>query len=280
MCAGIGDNLWLMMKMMSSSNERFNFILDGHEPQRGKQLFDLLPQVAASATYDPILTYNRVKKGNIQKRKKLWKNIHDQLFYLTMNEHLEAGNRIEDFFPDLPTTFKIHYHTSLQDCKDYFSMKIPKESIGIYCSSYAGSRNWGTWMEKEWLDLIKMIHIEYGGKYGFVLIGAKWDIDLSSGLAEGMRQAKIPHWWAVEQSLGTTIEILKGLKYFIGFPSGLSIINESLEKDGIMFYSEAIKKIIGTWANPTRIKNGNIIETVFTDPKKVFSWIVDNNKLG
>lgn len=267
---------------MMNSSEKFDFELPDGRPQRGKQLFDLLPQVAHSASYVPGLTYKKINRKNIQRRKKLWSKVDDQHFFLSMNEHLEQGNRIEDFFPDLKTSFKVHYHTSLEDCKYHYEQKKAigdHDLIGIYCSSYAGSKNWGTWMEQEWTTLIKFIHDEFKGRYKFVLIGAEWDVDLTDKVRLHLKHFNIPHYWAVGQSLGTTIEILKTLKYFIGFPSGLSIINESLEKDGIMFYSEAIKKIINTWASPERIKNNNIKECIFCDPQIIFKWIMDNGKL-
>lgn len=271
----------MMMKMMNSG-ERFDFLLPDGKPQRGKQLFDLLPQIANSATYIPGLTYKKINRLNEQRRIPLWKNIREEEFFLSINDHLENGHRIEDWLPDLPVTWKVHYHISLEDCKLHYQQKdiIGTQSlIGIYCSSYAGSRNWGTWTEKEWTTLIKLIHEEFKGKYKFVLIGADWDVDLTEQVRRQLHQLKIPYYWQVGQPLGITIEVLKSLDYFIGFPSGLSIINESLEKDGIMFYSEAIKKIINTWANPERIKNGNIKECVFCEPKEIFKWILDNNKL-
>lgn len=280
-CSGIGDNIWLLMKLVNAG-EKFNFILPDGQPQRGKQIFDIMPSVAESCLYSNKVTYSktlpRIYKGRVNvyqdaKHYNIFKDIKEQSFSLSCNEHLESGKRIESFIPDLPTTFKLNYDTS-----NFKAPGFEHNKIGVYCSSHKSSKNWGTWTEVEWFKLVKLIS-EYNPDYTFVIIGAEWDVDMADKVKFLMIQNNIKFIWTVGQNLGTVVEILKQLKYFIGFPSGLSILNETLEKDGLMFYAKQIQKIINTWANPVRIANGNIKECLFCNPEEIFSWLIQNNKI-
>jgi ADP-heptose:LPS heptosyltransferase len=279
--AGIGDSLWLMMKLINSG-EKFDFILPGSEPRRGAQIFELLPQICNSVEYTRFyLPYNKIDRRNIVRKYNNFSEINEESFYLSANRHLEEGKRIEKFLPDLDTTYVMDYNTNKDD-KDIASTVLlhdPLFHVGIYCSSYAGSKNWGTWTEREWFDLITLLNRRLGSEVEFVIIGAVWDLDLSTKLIELLKKNKITYSNVIGYSLGTTIEILKKLDYFIGFPSGLSIVNESLNKNGIMFYANQIKGIINTWASPDRIANGDIKECLFDEPIKIYKWMVDHKKI-
>jgi hypothetical protein len=116
-------------------------------------------------------------------------------------------------------------------------------------------------------------------KFKFVIIGAKYDEDLANMIMERLERAKIPFVDTIGQPLPVVIEMLKRLFYFIGFPSGLSILNETLQKSGLMFYGHKIKGIINTWAHPLRIKNGDIKECLFCEPQKIFDWLKNDYKI-
>lgn len=270
---GIGDSCWILQKLVNA-NEKFIFRIPGANPQRGKALFDLLPQVSESAYYDNF-RFREVKFKNNAANEVFWKDITGKEIFLEANSHVEAGKRIEGFLPDLPTSFKLDFITTKKDdlsanlLLDQSIEHFPVKKIGIYCASYSGSNNWGTWLLPEWLKLIELLNAHE--KTTFVIIGAPYD-DLTQDLYRTLLEKNISAINTVGQELGTTIEILKRLDFFIGFPSGLSILNELIGKDGIMFYSKAIKLIINTWADPIRIVKGNIKECVFCDPEQIFEW--------
>lgn len=270
---GIGDAIWGLQKLINQ-DEKFHFKIPDGSPQRGKPLFDLLPQIAVSAEYVPGLSYRKIAKENIQNTKKKWSQVTAKEFYLSANEHLEAGRRIEEFFPDLPTSYTLDYATTSQDSQ--LAAKLlyddQKRYIGIYTSAYSNARNAGGWTLNDWWKLIRLIH----GKNRdicFVIIGASYDVGITEDLIIEMKKTGICHLNATGKGLGVTIEILKRLKYFIGFPSGLSIINETLQKDGVMFYMQKDKGIINTWAEKGRIEAGNIKECLFCAPEAIFDWI-------
>ncbi|MGN6436854.1 MAG: hypothetical protein ACTHMM_09990 [Agriterribacter sp.] len=151
---------------------------------------------------------------------------------------------------------------------------IPQKYIGIYSSAYSSQRSWGFWNEKGWFEFIKLFHKE-NPELVFVIIGASFDIDLTGSLMNLLKEAGIPYVDTVGQPLSVVIEILKRLSYFVGFPSGLSILNETLGKDTFMFYPEHLRLMINAWAEPSRIESGEYKGALFCSPYKAFLWIRD-----
>lgn len=283
--AGIGDNIWLLQKLVHTG-ERFHFELPDGKPQRGHQIFELLPEVAASYTYVPGLSYKILSTNNIQRFRKSWEQIDADNFYLSANEHLEKGHRLEKFLPDLPTAYRINWFTTYGDMKKAQNLlpwgtkekPAKPDYIGIYCSSYAGSRNWGTWGRDEWVSLICEMKKRNPG-FIFVIIGARWDADLTVDVMSGLEFEGVEYINTIGEPLPVVVEILKRLDYFIGFPSGLSILNETLGKRTFMFYAEQIKGIMGTWADPARIENKDCTEMLFCEPEEVVKYIFEDYKL-
>lgn len=276
---GLGDFIWLAQKLINQS-EKFHIVMSNGLPQRGHQLAEILPGLIESHEYAPNITYNRLKKENIQGRKRQWSQVKEREFYLTANEHLEHGNRIEEFFPDLQTTYKLDYSTSTQAANTANKLLYDsnKRYVGIYTSAYSNARNAGGWILADWFKLIRLMN----GKNKdicFVLIGALYDEGITDRLVDDLRLSRIPFINTTGQPLPVVIEILKSLSYFVGFPSGLSIINETLHKDGVMFYTQKDKGIINTWAEPSRIKNGSIKECLFCEPAMIFDWIKNQYQL-
>lgn len=268
-CAGIGDSIWLMQKLVNSG-ERFHFILPDGEPQRGKALFDLLPQVAVSCEYAPDLGYKKIKAENVGKG--LWAEIKPDSFTLTANEHLELGRRIENFLPDLQTSFTLDYATD-EDDKSVARVMLPAghNYIGIYTSAYSNARHWNGWQAADWMKLIKFL--AKSKETVFVVIGADYDIGIPGELMEGMKELNIPFVDTVGQPLSVVVEILKRLVYFIGFPSGLSILNETLGKDGTMMYPKHLAPMMNAWAHPDRIIKHNYKGCVFPTPEGLYDWL-------
>lgn len=271
-CPGLGDFIWVAQKLINA-NEQFKVIMSEGKPQRGHQLAEILPQLIAEHKYGPVITYNFIAKKNIQNFKKKWKEINEQSFYLSANKHVESGRRIEHFLPDLPTTYKLDYHTIETD-KDTAIFLLPKgrKYIGIYTSAYSNVRNWGAWDAKEWFELIQQLN---GKDVAFVLVGAPYDTGVTEDLIIAMEEKEIDYVNTIGQPLPVVIEMMKRFSYFLGFPSGLSILNETLGKDGLMFYAPTIAGIINTWADPERIRSGAIKECLFTDPAAIYKWLKD-----
>lgn len=287
-CPGIGDAIWLFQKLINA-NEKFDWQIHDGFPQRGKQVFDLLPQISNSCTYTPNLPYRLIDHYNIVRRARLWGQIRQQEFYLSANRHLEEGRRIEQFLPDLPTSFRLEYMTKEEDFHNAFHILMqtwregdrnkPRRFIGIYASAYSTQRAWGFWDADGWYNLINLMRGE-NPDLVFVVIGASFDTDLGNDLLAKLQAHKVNHINTIGQPLSVVIEILKRLDYFIGFPSGLSILNETLAAKGtFMFYPPHLEKMMNAWADPARIESGQYKGAQFCEPEKAFDWLKNSYKL-
>lgn len=273
---GIGDACWLFQKLINCGEKFAWKIHDGH-PQRGKQIFDLLPQLSASCTYTPNLPYRIVGPNNIQKRKPYWHQITEQEFFLSANEYLESGQRIEGFLPDLPTSYELPFQT--QEWEEVVKADFSKGPyIGIYASAYSTTRNWGFWQEHGWLELIIKLR-DLVPEATFVLIGAEWDAELASNLRNLLQKHHISYISTVGKPLGYVIEMMKRLAYGFYFPSGLGILSGLLHRPSTMFYPPALPKLGCSWADPTIIEDGSFKECQFCTPEKIFKWVKDVYKL-
>jgi hypothetical protein len=275
---GIGDSLWVIMHIINA-REKFHWQISASPPQRGKQVFDLLPQLG-DCQYVPGLGYNLIKARNVTKMARTWGRIRAQSFFLEANSHLEAGNRIENFLPDLPTSYTLPFQTQqwATEIDAAFPYEVPL--IGIYASSYATSRNWGFWQAKEWFELIDEMY-RYLPDAKFVIIGAEWDGPMADELMNMIASAKIPYVNTIGQPLGYVIELMKILDYAFYFPSGLGIISGLLSRPSLMFYSpSAHPRLMRTWADPELIKSGIFTERFFCTPGEAFEHVRDEYKLS
>jgi len=274
--AGIGDCAWILMKLINTG-EKFDFHLSDGFPQRGKQIFDMLPQVTNSCEYVPGLSYKTIRETSKQYDTATWASIDEKSFSLSCNHHLEQGRRIEEFLPDLKITFELPYMTG-QDGANFYreNQLMPDLCIGIYTSAYNTSRQWGLWNERQWFDFIQKIYAEKPEAV-FYIIGAQWDIDLSKNLMQLLEENHIPFVDTIGRNLGYVIELLRSLDYFIGFPSGLSILNETLHKKTMMFYPYHLKDMMYAWAELDRIKNHQYIALLPDTPQGAFNVFADQS---
>jgi hypothetical protein len=275
-CQGLGDAAWVLQKLINCG-EQFNFQIHNSEPRRGKQIFDLLPQVAASCTYVPNLQYRVVGPRNIQRQIPLWRQIKMQDFYLSANQHLEEGKRIESFLPDLPTSYELPFQT--QEWIGPVAVDFPKGIyIGIYASAYSTARNWGFWDHSGWCELIKMLKGLIPEAI-FVIIGAEWDAPLATNLITLLQASDIAHISTIGKPLGYVIELIKILSYGFYFPSGLGILSGLLHRPSVMFYPPALPRLATTWADPVIIEDGSFKECQFCSPEVIFKWCKEEYKL-
>lgn len=273
--AGIGDSVWLMMKLINSG-EKFNFLLPGGIPRRGKQIFDLIPSLTKTANYDPDLYYPQIEKNNIQLRKQKWESITEPEFCLSANNWLEAGNHISEFFPDLATTYALPWELGefeplvQKDIEEVVSNNnhFMPTFIGIYGSSYSTQRAWGFWEEKEWLELIKAL-FKLNPKFHFVMIGAQWDTDMASKLMKMMDIWYIPYFNTIGKPLGYVMELMKRLEFGFYFPSGLGILSGIAGHASMMWYPKFLKPMMHKFIWPDE---NDFHELLMNQPKDVLAY--------
>lgn len=292
--SGLGDLIWLFMKLVNQS-EKFNWKVSESSPQRAKPLFDLFPQLAESFEYIPDCGYKKVKRNSYSGS---WATAPRGEFYLEANSHLEMGRRIETFLPDLETSFILNYSIQIggpafdaqqilrryyHETGDYLLSHTPGNLIGIYTTSYSNSRYMSGWLIDEWLEFLQLI-LKLDKGYKFVFIGAEYDLGLSQELMNVLKPEDYIN--AIGQSLPVTIEILKRLHAFVGFQSGLSIINETIgANQTVMLYAQALEEMIDTWPDPKRIESGQYKGCTFgtekhpLKPEQLIDWMVSNGKI-
>lgn len=269
-CAGIGDNVWLLQKLINTG-ERFNFELPDGKPQRGAPLFELLPQVTASVKYVAGLSYKTLSRNTA---KGSFPSTGDM--YLSCNEWLEHGKRLEDWMPELKTSYKLPWLVNDAAVSE-------GKYIGIYGSAYSTQRAWkqyGAWGTVEWLQLIELIH-KHNPDYTFVIIGAEWDNDFATEVTNYLADNNIPFINTVGEPLTSFMQWVKLFHYAFYFPSGLPILSETIEgcSDCTMFYTTNITGIMGTWCDPERRSSGQFKECLFTEPQAIFEWCLQNGKI-
>lgn len=285
-CAGIGDWIWILQKLVNQPDTH-HWVLPGGQPRRAHQLAPLLPGVISSVSWNDTLGYRTIKTYGY---KGLWKHTPNE-FYLQANTWLEAGKRIEDWLPDLKTSYRIKWGTSEEDAEaargllrctwvDFGNIEQEyyndRKFIALYTSAYQKDARWKGWEAKEWLDFIQL----FPKGYTFVIIGASWDIGIPEQLMPMLTLNSIPYVNTVGQPLGIVIEVLKRCEAFVGFPSGLSILNETLGAGKtIMFFPPHLQAMQNTFAEPSRIEDGSFKACQWCVPEKLHSWIKENWKL-
>jgi|SRR5882724_5686866 len=277
-CPGIGDNIWLLQKLVNSG-EQFAFELPDGKPQRGKQIFDILPRVAGVASYNPLVKTADVLKENIQMDYPMFRGIKADHFYLNCNTWLERGQRIDKFLPDLETSYRIDWDTEKYREQAEIIYPSDRKFIGIYTSSYGGAKAWKLWQEQEWFKLIASLYHEDKG-YEFVLIGAEWDLDLSTALAKVLQENKIPFINTVAmEELGAVVEIMKRLHYFFAFPSGLGILAPTVGCPVTMLYPDHLRLMVNAWADVADIDSGLYTGWVRPTPEQVFNHVKEIGRI-
>lgn len=277
-CAGIGDNIWLIQKLVNSG-ERFRFKLAGDTPRRGKQIFDLIPSLTESADYDGGFWSDAVVQANIQTSKPTWADIKGDGFFLSANRHLESGKRLEAFLPDLKTSFEVAWATSEYRMEAAAVMPAGPKYIGLYGSSYSTLRCWNFWGAAQWAALADRILQQSPGAV-FVIVGASFDLDLAGDLSGILSDHGIRHIMLVGKPLGLVVEAMKLMRYFFAFPSGLGILSASVQCPTLMFYPPHLTRMINTWADPKAIESGSYRGLPFCAPDDALSYALRECGLG
>ena len=275
---GIGDWCWLAQKLINQ-DEKFDWIIPCHDfdvdvQKRAFQLQKLMPSLINSMTNKKMKFRRDVASFS---HKGTWEQATQRNFCLEANSHLEAGQRIEKFLPDLKTSFIIPFQTTGENKKEAKEILKGKKLCGIYTSNQAKIKD--SWLENDWLELMNLI-LRHDHEYRFVLIGAEYDKPFLENIMKAVEEYEF--LYCINKELGTTIEVLKGLDLLIGFQSGITIINELIgAKQTVMLYWNDYKhaNIINAWPDPERIKSGQYKGCHFCPPEKLFDWLIENNKL-
>lgn len=243
-------------------------IADGW-PRRSLEFVKLLPNVAhaeySSHSWDDLLSFENVHPAET------YKVIRDRNFgveYLQNNMHLLHGRRLEEWLPDLPTDFHYKMDISIED-KARAKFLWNKHELGHPCmaisaASYRGSEAWNTWGAKPWMEFIHLIQKEVP-EMQFILIGGYWD-DLTATIADSGGFVDL----VGKTSIGTCIELLKKIDYYVGFCSGLGVLRTVLNKKVFTLWPDIHASHIWSWVPPEMIEDGTYIGMLWREPEDVF----------
>jgi ADP-heptose:LPS heptosyltransferase len=187
------------------------------------------------------------------------------------NSHLEQGLRLEDWMPDLPCDFHYELHTSEKDKTRAAELLAGLEEPlwGISAASYRGSEAWTTWGYDQWSEFLKAFNEKHGGT--IILLGGFWD-DLTATLAdEGYKDL------VGKTSVGCMVEVLKRLKGYIGFSSGMGVLRTVLKLPVFMMWPSHQQPLSTSWAPPWMLEEGLYVAMPWQEPKvilhRVNSWV-------
>jgi len=263
--SGIGDVSWVYSKLCNVG-ERLEYEVADGWPYRTTQFLELLPGVSKASygpfRYDEIMAFEHATGIVDHPTWARCRIVRDRIV-LAAHHHLEMGRRLEDWLPDLPTSFHYTINIPREDQEKAYAALRPLRAPlwGISAASYRGSEAWKTWGRPEWSRFLRMFEAETGGT--IILLGGFWD-DLTHALAtEGWPEL------VGKTSIGTAIEILKHLDGYIGFSSGLGILRTVLNKRVFMMWPEHQIELSTSWAPPDMLESGRYAASQWLDPNEV-----------
>ena len=272
---GIGDFSWVYSKLLALNIPMEVIVARGHPP-RLVPLAELLPGVCSMVVGD--VGYEVIDKLKVDAKttkRQLLDWPEGEVIPISANRHLEQGNRIETWLPELPVSH--HYPINIpQRHVDTAEALLPKEDfVCIFAANKNTCEAWDGWMAPQWCEFMQSFRKRVGD-LPFVLIGASWDIGLGSEIAHGAERAGVPLLDLTGRTvLGVSFHIVKRSKYFIAFPSGMAIYGHVLNHPTTMFYPDCLQGMIGTFDSPTARATNSFHETPFCTPSVLMDWLVD-----
>lgn len=276
---GIGDFSWAYSKLCCLDMP-LHIVLPDTWPRRTGPLMDLLPPVVSWEYKQPKnkgrflpcaiggLAFRDVSMEDF----KAFVEKEDYYIWMSLNQHLEEGQRIENYFPECGTD----YHYEIKTPED--AKAKAKELTGdepyllIYTSSYKANKIWRGWQQEDWRNFVNLFRNEFGDIKN-VIIGAGWDTDYKD-------RFKIHNTVNLvgDTPLEVTIEIIRNASYFVAFPSGLPVLSTVVNSPCWMFYPKHLEPMHWTWADPEDIKNKRYMASQWCPPEDVVKWLKDEYK--
>jgi len=263
--AGIGDASWIISKLINAPEwPNIEFIIAGGEPYRTKPLFDMVgvKSVYGLFNYEEILTFEHLHPYVT------WKDISSNgfgVFYLQPNMHLQRGELLSNYLPDLKTDY--HYKLKIPSItkKDYYNRLTHGQWIGISAASYRGHQAWSTWPMAKWQRLCDMLMSD---GYKICLLGGSWD-DLTRSLNRYLNNRCLN--LVGQTTFQEACAVHKMLDYYIGFCSGLGVIRTVLDLPTIMLWPSHMGAHMYSWSDPQNSLDKKYIAQFYTKPRDIYN---------
>lgn len=267
---GLGDILWILNKVYDNTDKDIHI----HSFSRhvySAHLLENLPKVKKVTQWSGIKAYKEFMK-KCQEEYPKYNQLSDlnniDKMYLEMNTHVDNGNRIETFLPNLKTTFELPYQDNqLERVKSLYK---DKEYILIYTSALKNNRldrhHTGSWNFRNWISIIKSLR----SKYKVVWIGSSFDQD---ALNEVINHTGIDYH--LNEPLEFLIPLFRNCKAFLGYQSGLNCITIQEQVPTYMLYFNKLTKLPNAICHPNFINNPKYYYEYFDNynVEKLHRWI-------
>ena len=276
---GIGDISWIYSKLVGLGRA-LHITVPHSNHDRAVPYLDLLSWVA-SAHYAHVANPAKMDKGIVGPEwtvERLVQEAERESVPIELNRWLEAGNRIEDFMPGLPTVH--HYSLDIRPRDIRQAEKALgswRRFICLYCANRDTVRRWGGWSPGDWAVLAGLL-CRYFDIAGVVLIGAGWDREFADSVIKRLR---CPYLDLVDKlPIGATLHVVRKGSYLVAFPSGIPILSVVMDKPTMMFYPEHLEAMQNAWAPKDMIGSGAYKGLQFCPPVEALHWIRDVYELG
>ena len=246
--AGVGDSSWIITKLDGFCD----FIgaagcdLDTCGSDRAKGYLSLLPRVRnVGASALEIVEHPTVTKEgayNYAPSQPNWHGCYD--FFLQANGHLERGNRLEEWFPKVPTDFEapVRFAELAEDVEFAEAFATRGRYVTFFAGPidgngpHAGHNRGGQWTPLDWAHVSHCL-ISEGVRV--VLIG------YNPGDAEYRDEKLYPAGffdYGAEEYIGAwplsrTLSVLKRSAGHVGYQSGLGILSTYWGKPCVLFWN-------------------------------------------
>lgn len=257
---GLGDLLWCL-NLIYDNTEKDIHVHTFTRHVNSAYLLKNLPKIKEVSTFNNIRSYQefiricREKRNEYLKLKDL-NNINE--IYIELNTHVDSGNRIETYLPNLKSNFDLPYQeTEINRVLNNYSKK---EYIIIYTSSIRNNRmgasHTGTWQFDNWKRIIDL----FKNKYQIIWVGnSKYDIDSYNELKKYYNDLILE----ADNELSFLIPLFKHSKAFIGYQSGLNCITMQLKSNTYMLYFNCLPKLPYMITHPDIKPEDNVYKPVF-----------------
>lgn len=275
---GIGDASWIYSKLChltQLTGREVYLSMPDAEPQRGHQLVELLPNVKW-AGYEPGWRNEDVFKHALPATATLADLKTGEWMALEVNRWLEQGNRLEEFWPWLPTEFHYGIPASDEDAQRAAHL-MPAGSevpLGIYVSNRDKERypDWALWTADQWVEVVTGMQQQLQRAAPVVFFGAPYDRDKTSEVAGLCAAAGVKVRLFLGERLNVTLLLMQCCRAIVSYPSGVGIMANVLEVPALMLLPKCLAGMDGTYADPKDIASGRYQTLVDGTPAEALTW--------
>lgn len=279
---GIGDIMWLLQKLFPNTDRTFNIHSWDRTTVSSPFLKGLERIENVNQFKGRFSTFSNFKNHCAKEYVKYCKMSRDQInnlndIYLEANTFAEAGNRLENYLPNLPDIqFQLPWKTNEESTKEVSDLNTGRNSIVIYTSTIKNNKvpqHTGKWKSENWLEIIDSIIKTFPG-IQIHWVGSSYDTDFKDLIHKYFSEELITYF--VDKPAEFLIPLLKTSNCFISYQSGISCISMSENIPTTMFYFDNLSKLPNSLCPPTSLNNKHIYNPIFfnhIETKDIISWI-------